>query len=120
MNVIVDNYPAPNPVKYMWVQVTWQPQTNSPFATPILSGFNPQPVTAIEAVGPVDLGFGWYETTFKWELRPNPVDEIFILSGDINVEQLIIDTWCIPEPSALLLATLGGGLLLVPRLRRQR
>ena len=71
------------------------------------------------AVGPVPLQNGWFETTYKWEIHPNPPDEFFVLSGNINVDQLIIDTWCIPEPSAGLLTVLGGGLLLVLRWRRQ-
>ena len=120
MNVIVDNHPEPNPVKYMWVQVVWQDIPGLPHTGPELSGFNPLASTPLTAVGPVDLGFGWFETTYKWEIRPNPRDEFFILGGNINVDQLLIDTWCIPEPGTGLLTVLGGGLLLVFRRRRQR
>jgi hypothetical protein len=112
MNVIVDNHPEPNPVKYMWVQVVWQDIPGLPHTGPELSGFNPLASTPLTAVGPVDLGFGWFETTYKWEIRPNPRDEFFILGGNINVDQLLIDTWCIPEPGTGLLTVLGGGLLL--------
>jgi hypothetical protein len=119
MWVTVDNYNLPNPVKYMWVQVTWQDMLGYPSTGPILTGFNPMYATppGLTAVPPVDLGLGWYETTFMWEIRPNPLDEFFILGGNINVDQLVIDTWCIPEPSAL--ALLGGGLLLLLTWRRR-
>jgi hypothetical protein len=120
MTVTVDNYPKANPVKWMWVQVVWHDEENMCATGPILYGFEPWG-TAPEAVGPVDLGQGWNETTYKWFIYPNPREESFILAGNIKVDALIIDTWCtIPEPSAMLLAALGGGLLVVPRLRRQR
>ncbi len=113
MWVTVDNYPAPNPVKYMWVQVTWQNMTGLPQTGPILSGFNPMYATppGLTVVPPVILGQGWYETTFKWEIWPNPPDEFFILGGNINVDQIVIDSWCIPEPATFALAGLGVLLL---------
>ena len=121
MNVTVDNYPDANAVKHMLVQVVWQPSNGDPTSEPILSGLWPSRSTTPVAIPyPGGLGSGWFETTYKWELRPNPPDEFFVLGGNINVDQLIIDTWCIPEPSAGLLTSLGGGLLLVLRWRRQR
>jgi len=121
MWVTVDNHNPPNEVKYMWVQLTWRYDPNKgDKIPPILSDFDPMyampPGLTIEPV--VDLGFGWYETTYKWEIRPNPPDEFFIISGNILVDELVIDTWCIPEPSTLALAGFGGGLLLVLRRRR--
>ena len=65
----------------------------------------------LTVVPAVDLGYGWYETTFKWEIRPNPPDEFFVIGGNILVDELVIDTWCIPEPTTLSL--LGGGLVLL-------
>jgi hypothetical protein len=118
MEITVDNHNPPNEVKYMWVQVVWQPQAGSA-GEPILSDFRPLGSTPV-AVGPVPLQNGWFETTYKWEIHPNPPDEFFVLSGNINVDQLVIDTWCIPEPGTGLLTVLGGGLLLVLRWRRQR
>ena len=113
MWVTVDNYNLPNPVKYMWAQVTWQNMIGLPPTGPILGSFNPTYATppGLTAVPPVSLGFGWYETTFMWEIRPNPQDEFFILSGNINVDQIVIDSWCIPEPATFALAGLGVLLL---------
>jgi len=116
MNVTVDNYPQPNPVKYMWVQVVWQPQAGLPNTGPILSGFDPAGTEPVAI--PATLPNGWYETTFEWQIYPNPPDEFFVIGGNINVDQVIIDTYCVPEPSSVLLTALGGGLLLVLRRRR--
>jgi hypothetical protein len=117
LRVTVDNYQQPNPVKLIWVQVVWQDIPGLPATGPVLGDFVP-PGTNPIAVGPVDLEYGWFETTYRWEIYPNPPDEIFTIGGNINVDQVIIDTWCIPEPSALLLAMIGGGLLLLPHGRR--
>ena len=113
MWVTVDNYNLPNPVKYMWAQVTWQNMIGLPPTGPILGSFSPTYATppGLTAVGPVSLGAGWYETTFMWEIRPNPQDEFFILSGNINVDELVIDTYCTPEPATFALAGLGVLLL---------
>jgi len=121
MSITVDNHNPPNEVKYVWVQVVWQPIPGLPPAGPVLSDFHPAASTPVTVVGPVVLDpfNNWFETTFKWEIRPNPPDESFLLRGNINVDQLLVDTWCIPEPGTGLLTVLGGGLLLVLRLRRQ-
>jgi hypothetical protein len=119
MLVTVDNHNPPNDVKHMWVQVTWQDMVGLPATGPILSGFNPPPGTPLNKVGPVDLGLGWWETTYMWEIYPNPPDEFFILGGNILVDELVIDTWCIPEPSVVTLAGLGV-LSLVWRQRASR
>ena len=119
INVTVDNHNPPNNVKYMWVQLTWHNEELKPITGPILSGFNPMYATppGLTIVPPVDLGFGWYETTFKWEIYPNPPDEFFVIGGNILVDELVIDTWCIPEPTTLSL--FGGGLLLLLTWRRR-
>jgi len=117
MDVTVDNYPINNPEKWMWVQVVWQPQPGLPNTGPILGGFNPPAGTPIEIV-PEQLPNGWFETTFKWKIYPNPIDESFIIEGNINVDQVIIDTWCVPEPTSMLLWTMGG-LLVAWQRRRQ-
>jgi hypothetical protein len=62
------------------------------------------------------LADGWTETTYTWRIEPNPPDEFFTIGGTINVDELVIDTWCIPEPAALSLLALGSMVLL----RRRR
>ncbi|HOX56146.1 MAG TPA: hypothetical protein P5205_04720 [Candidatus Paceibacterota bacterium] len=113
MRVTVDNHNPPNEYKWMWVQLTWHDEELKPATGPILSGFNPMydPVPGLITVPDEDLGFGWYETTFQWFIHPNPPDEFFVIGGNILVDELVIDTWCIPEPSLFALAGLGVLLL---------
>jgi hypothetical protein len=119
MWVTVDNHNPPNSHKYMWVQLTWHDEELKPATGPILSGFLPPPDTPLIFEPAVDLGFGWYETTIKWEFNWNPPDEFFVIGGNILVDELVIDTRCIPEPSLFALAGLGI-LLLVWRGRARR
>ncbi|MBN2580241.1 MAG: PEP-CTERM sorting domain-containing protein [Pirellulales bacterium] len=117
--VHLDNYPEPLE-KTMWVQLTWQPQEG--VGVPVLSDFDAYPTatqTPPEIVGEVDLGFGWTETTYRWTIIPNPEWESFVIGGTINVDELVIDTWC-PEPSTYVLLGLGAIALGFYRWRRKR
>jgi len=115
IDVIVDNHEPPNEVKYVWVQLTWRPQVLD-HEPPRLIGLDPPPSSGPEIVLEEDLGFGWTETTYKWEIRPNPVDEMFTIEGLIDVDELVVDTWCIPERATLSLLGLGP----VALIRRRR
>ena len=117
MNVMVDNHNPPNDYKFMWVQLTWHNEPNKSPTGPHLSGFDPMYTLPGLTVFPrVNLGYGWYETTFMWQFDWNPPDESFVIGGNILLDELVIDTWCIPEPTTFSL--LGGGLLLLTWRRR--
>ncbi len=119
ISVVVDNHDPDNLWKIMWVQVTWRPQGSTPDSVPMLTNFDPTFSSAypprVTGQGDVDLGDGWFETTFVWRIEGNPPDEFFMIEGLIDVDQLIIDTWCIPEPASLLLFAISGGLLIRKR-----
>jgi len=118
IDVTVDNHNPPNLMKLIVVQLTWRPQ--DPGEEPIFLDFNPQPVEPPEiqeiALGDLQDPLHWRETTYTWKFDYNPPDEFFAIGGTINVDELVIDTWCIPEPATLSLLALGG----LAMLRRRR
>ena len=113
IDVVVDNHEPQNEKKIVWLQVTWAEREvgghpDVPIISPVAqAGYL---TTAPELVGGahVDLQDGFFESTYTWEIYPNPVDERFTIEGDILVDEIVIDTWCIPEPATLGLVVLGG------------
>ncbi len=66
---------------------------------------------------------GWVTEVLKFRLEPNPPWEILTMGEFISypayVDQVVIDTICIPEPGTLVLLAVGCVRLLVrPRRRR--
>ncbi len=117
IDVIVDNHDPENEFKDVWLQVVWRAQEAG--AEPIIGNLDPPAHPDYEprlVAPPVDLGSGWFENTYEWRIYPNPEAEMFTISGTIDVDQLIIDTWCVPEPATLLVLALG----LIPALLKRR
>jgi hypothetical protein len=79
MEVTVDNYNPPNDVKLVWVQLTWRPQVAG--AQPMFENLQPAPVSPPRLIADIPLGPEWRESVYAWEIRPNPPDERFIISG---------------------------------------
>ncbi|GAG25684.1 unnamed protein product, partial [marine sediment metagenome] len=116
----LDNYDIANEEKWVRVQITYWPQAAPP------SGFNvwtdqggPVPVPAAEA-GSYDHTDGWVTKAYDFILEPNPDWEDIGLKFEFSpnpmpsayVDQVVIDTWCVPEPGTLGLLLLGGLALL--------
>ncbi len=120
---IPDNL-EPLPYKDIWVQLTWAKQVDS--STPVVwemdSGVQATLVEqdVLEPTGypsPNDL---WYHSTYEMVLEPNPSSEIVKIDGTLVVDELVIDTICVPEPTALVLFGTGGISLLAYAWRRRR
>jgi hypothetical protein len=94
----VPNRPEPNWRKEVWVQVTWQP-TGGGTGAPLLYlvGDQGDPV-AMALVNDQLLDGAWSAGTYAGCIPYNPEYEVIGLAGDIDVDQVVIDTWCIPEP----------------------
>ena len=103
MDVIVDNYPDhPEYEKFLWVQITWRPQIDG--AKPVFGYIYPEPSPDYPPalVGEEkELENGWIHSTYEWRLDCNPQEERFGFFGEINVDELVVDTWCIPEPGTI-------------------
>ena len=125
IEVQIDNQwdSPPENYKDIWVQLSWAPQTAGAEPTVFETLFvaNGSPINQIiqEPTGeapPADTN--WFHTTYLIHLDSNPAWEIVRIEGDIMVDELVIDTICIPEPMTLSLLAVGALGLLAPRRRR--
>ena len=118
IDVFIPNRPSPLDYKEIDIQLVWKPSELCPSPT--------LPDEPIFGVVPfefqlafrhdMDLGGGWVFTKYWIMMSPNPSEEWLSIKGNIMVDQLVIDTICIPEPATI--ALLGFGALSL--LRRKR
>jgi len=98
---------APNTSKEIWLQITYS--AVSIFNKPQLQ-IMPGDVT-VEHVQETVIDDLFYHDVFKITLVPNPTEEwIAILPRDctLYIDEIVVDTICIPEPATLLVLSIGG------------
>lgn len=103
--------------KLVWAQLTWWADPGNDV---VISPLAQDPNTGA-TVGTIPLGAGWNHTTLSFVLAQQPAFEEFWVQNFTNdnlyLDQVVIDTKCVPEPASLAVLALGGfGLLL----RRKR
>ena len=105
-----------NPRKEVWIQLVWEPQ--APGNVPTVEFLDPaRPPSTIPLVrtilwqAPENDPNPWrvvYHDVWHFDLYPNPQSETFQIRGGINVDELVVDTWCVPEPAGMLLLAVGA------------
>ena len=112
--------------KLIQIQLTWQGATNnfmppqpSVNAVPDFSG-DPSAylITDISRLDfqPI-VDDGWNRSLFLIKIQPNPSEEWITIKGDIIVDHVVVDTYCVPEPATFGLLICGA--LLAFRRRRK-
>lgn len=120
IEIVLPNNPEPNPYKEIWVQVTYYEDLSQ---APVID------IPTATYIGGVDhhlvenVGIGnWYLDLWKFRIEPNPTEETLILTSDAMygslIDQIVIDTICVPEPMTMSLLALGS-IFVVRRRRHQ-
>jgi hypothetical protein len=118
-----------NPLKEVYFQITLRPVAAGQHVggvnvwasiggTP-LPGYNGDylPLSLVMASQPDQQG--WMTEVYSFNIQPNPDREAFTLnfsSYPAYIDQVVIDTWCIPEPATMLL--LAAGAIALRKCRR--
>ncbi len=116
----VPNYDNHNPYKLVRIQIKYfnpENTTGGPPVPPLIEiGPDVVPSEIIplgSAAEPIDpSGLGFWNLSFDFEIRPNPAEEfIYIRNGknsQIYIDQVVIDTICVPGAPAFGLAAVAG------------
>jgi hypothetical protein len=127
MEFYIPNWIDNEPWKDIYVQITYQP--NPQFPPPTLSNivsFHPNGTGPVTFLGGSDILLdplnNLYQRTEVWRLVPNPYWERFNINifPDMVIDQVVIDTWSVPEPSSFALAGVGLALMGWRAWRRKR
>jgi len=123
MIINIPNFPDPNPYKEVWLQMTFNadgatPEASAPdvFLTP--TGGTGNWMTLIDIVPDDD---NYWNATFQGFMYPNPRGETISIrprNCSIYIDDIVIDTICVPEPMTLSLLSIGGLALLRKRKHR--
>ena len=117
----IDNRPEPLDYKEIWLQVTyykWSGFSDVPVIDVVGADFMSDQTRSVEE-DPLSPGNGWFLYQSVWKIEPNPVNERIILTGPAvgsRIDQIVVDTICVPEPTTIGLLLIGG--LMVLRKRR--
>ncbi len=104
------NSPLPNDLKIVYFQITYWPLDD--YGSPAYPyGLQTAPPSANQfMVNYINLPDGWIYESWQFEIPGNPPFEqlIFSTGNDLYIDQMVVDTLCIPEPASLLLVAVAG------------
>jgi hypothetical protein len=100
IDIFIPNNPAAQFQKDIWVELVWKGIDSTFRPEQTMLGFYPDgSYTQLNTTREdTSVGSGWTSSVFKISVWPNPPSEWITIGGDIYVDQVVIDTRCIPEP----------------------
>ena len=128
IEVHIPNNPVENERKLIQIQLTWAARLSMPNIYPVVTieaervngqAIQPEDITLLStdevvlgSTNEPNDGEFWYHTTYLYGIVQNTVMEKITVSGSIMVDELVIDTICVPEPATVGLLALGALALL--------
>jgi len=106
----------PDSSKEIWLQITYFDPYGAGLSLPI--DVNPD-YAELTRERSIILDTNFTHDTYKIILKPNPLEETITISPiqcQLYVDQIVIDTICVPEPATIMLLGLAG-LLIRKRIR---
>jgi hypothetical protein len=123
MDIRIPNSQELQPLKEMQIELIWKaaqdsflPPQPSVSVTPVYADQNLHIYPQVLLLGE-EQADGWTKTVFSVNITPNPIREWIYIKGGIIVDQVSIDTRCIPEPVTFGLL-IGGALMAIRRRRK--
>ena len=122
----IPNNKVQNDFKLLQIQLTWSTELPIPVSPVVIIESDPtgeltlldETTISLGLTGVPGAGSDWYHSTYLYEIVPNPNFETITISGTIMVDELVIDTICVPEPATMSLLGLGGLGALIGRKRK--
>ena len=123
----IDNYDWHNPEKWVRVQITYHVSGAPPMGFDVIPFYGGEPgddqfvpAFLVESTG-VNSD-GWITDAYDFIIEPNPEFEVIGLKFEPGavafVDQVVIDTICVPEPATMALLAIGVFALLKRRRNR--
>jgi hypothetical protein len=109
-----------NTYKNIWIEITWKAA-----GLTVRPHLPSNPMVLVDPDGGYDaMNFtrsdtlindsGWYRTIVMVDIWPNPISEWIAIKGDIYIDEITIDTRCVPEPATFGLL-IGGAFVALRR-----
>ena len=119
MLLTIPNNPDENLFKEIWLQMTW---SASELNRPPLFQTDPG-YASINLIQSAAVDATYYHSVYKIIIEPNPTSEMIAIQPrdcTLYIDEIVVDTRCVPEPTSVALISVGGIVGLFIRRRLQR